>query len=160
MTGNAKYIHDLLYKTGKFPYILVNKYVSATVKICDLTAFVSPSIRRRSNECRFDYDVGLTIITNRVEGIKEFQSNIKSENFVILPRVVPVDHSNDMMVEDGSLSEWVVNDMISTLDNYCLSKNNALDLIENGNDRFLRSLKNVYKDSFDELIVSSLRRLI
>ena len=102
----------------------------------------------------------MTIITNRVEGIKEFQSNIKSENFVILPRVVPVDHSNDMMVEDGSLSEWVVNDMISTLDNYCLSKNNALDLIENGNDRFLRSLKNVYKNSFDELIVSSLRRLI
>lgn len=122
-------------------------------KICDLTAFVSPSARARFGEIRIDFDYGLTVIPDGCKNnIFQLQENLAEGKYLALPKTIPSKHSFDMLVSTTGLSPWLIAEISGIFERYCLNSTEALELINSGHDKLIENLRSVYVENFDYLI--------
>lgn len=151
-------LKEIFDSSGAFRNIVSTKHVFLFNEIDDLTAFCSPSIRIRKDAHYVSYEL-LIVVADRNESPEEQVRSIVSgtQDFVGLPRVTPSRHTLDHFLIDGKLTDWLVADMTDAMQKYTLNCRDALALIEQSDDRFVRSLRNVWGERFEHWITEPLR---
>lgn len=150
---------ELFRNSGRFEYIYeVRDFVFVASHVCDLTAFFSPKIETRFGYYSISCELGITTTVGSKDQEDRFRSNLLSGKYVILPRTLPSNRPSETIDQSGKISQWLVEDMIHLIQTYCLSSKDAISLILDSDDRFIQSLKMVYQDEFDEIIVNPLLR--
>ncbi len=82
---------------------------------------------------------------------------IAKREYPILPYRVPLSLALRTIIENGKVSDEVLDDIANHLDRYTMSKQDALNLIERGEDRRFKSYKGVFDERFDTWITDKLR---
>lgn len=142
-------ISNYVFNVGS--YIFVSRYFT------DLVCFISPSLRKRGREIRLDYDIGLTTLIDFDKGIDSLKILIQEKKFIMLPRVIPSNHSRDMMICDGKPSNWLLNDIDQIFNKYCLERNAANALIFEKDDKLIDDMRELYGIQFLDIIENPLK---
>jgi len=160
MPKSRSNLADLFRRTGKFKHVHeIDKSIFLVNEICDLTGFCVPIERKMFGSHHIRYDFGLTVASREMRASGSLESNLVNRSFVILPKTTPPKNTLDTFVYDNQISDWLIDDMLSTMEKYCLSHRDAISLITEGNDRFLNSLQRVYQDRLDHKILHPLSKL-
>lgn len=122
----------------------------------NLTAFCVPSMRQRSGIIEINYELGFLVLTSGDNQELVFVNGIKSRRHLALPRTIGIENAPQSFVKNGRISAWMLSDMTDMMRRYTLARGDALVLIETEEDRFVESLKRVYREKFDDRILRPL----
>jgi len=64
-----------------------------------------------------------------------------------------------MLLYGDGLSQWLTNDMAEMMRRFTLQRDQALQFVQEGDDRFLNDLKAVYREKFANWITVPLIKL-
>jgi hypothetical protein len=111
-------------------------------------------------ETRVDYDLLLVVVSDLTDPLQSLKDSIAARKCLALPKTVAPAHSLDMLALEGRLSDWLVAEMESDLDRYTLAPRPALDLIRNGDDRFIWKVRQVFGQRLQQEIEEPLAQLV
>ena len=159
MTRSFRNVAELFRNSGRFEFIFeANDFIYVANCFNDLTAFCAPSIRRKFDFVRVEYDIGFTIL-ERADKSDQLRENLVSMQHLSLPRTLPTKNSLDTALTSNGLSDWLVDDMLNLMNRYCLSYEDACILINSGQNRIINGMRSVYGERFDRLISEPLARM-
>jgi len=155
-----KKVLELVLKSGAFRHIHeVDDSPYVFNEICDLTGFCIPSLRTIGGMFRVDYEYGMAVRMENPDRKKGFEQSLTERRGVILPRTITPSHSLDMLLYGDGLSQWLTNDMAEMMRRFTLQRDQALQFVQEGDDRFLNDLKAVYREKFANWITVPLIKL-
>lgn len=160
MRDDTREVVDLILGCDRFSHVFLGRYVYVANEINHLTGVCAPSVRGVMGETRVDYDLLLVVVSDLAAPLQSLKDSVAARKFLALPKTVAPAHSLDMLALEGRLSDWLVAEMESDLGRYTLGAGDALDLIRNGDDRFIWKLKQVFGDRFHQEIEGPLAQLV
>jgi hypothetical protein len=149
---------SILETIERFPITIeANQRIYWAVRVDDLTAVCTAHVSHRHGAPQFKPEIGVVPVLSDTQDERALSEAIAARGYPILPYFVPRPLVLKTIIENGKVSDEVLDDITDHLDRYTMSKQDALDLIERGEDRRFRSYKEVYRERFDNWVTDKLK---
>lgn len=154
-------IGKLLKEQGDFKLIYkINGFTYVVNEMKAMTGMCIPRLRNaRGLTPNVIYEIAIVILPETGNPEQTFIDYVRDRRHLALHRLIKPIKSLERIIRDGQLSDWILSDMKSAINEYTLTRDDALALIDKGTDPFISRLKRLYRGKFDDLILTPLRDL-
>ena len=105
--ANLKIMRDAIQPlNSEISTICVEGELYCVKDINQITAFISPFIRRKRSDVFFEYDLCLAKVGGSLV-FQDFAQAVRSGEFIGLPRTVGAENASELFLKDGVISEWL-----------------------------------------------------